>query len=260
MRYFFHSPQGRYPEIDIARGIAILMMVTFHGIYDLNYLGVMDIEVSKGFWRIFAISCASLFVFLVGLSLSISKDRAMAHGITGRDLWRKYLMRGGFLLLIGAGITIATYIIIGDGFIIFGILHLIGTSIILAPLFFRFGKANICIGYSIFLLALLLAGIRLMGISGPIWLAWLGLHPASFYSIDYEPLIPWFGLVLVGLGAGATLYPGGKPVFPLEIHPGPLNGLLSFAGRYSLLIYLVHQPVIIALLMATGLIDPSAIF
>jgi uncharacterized membrane protein len=255
MSYLFHSAQGRYPEIDAARGIAILMMVTFHVVYDLHYFGIMDIEVSSGFWRIFAISCASLFVFLVGLSLSISKDRAMARGIIGWELWKKYLMRGGFLLLIGLGITVVTYLVIGDGFILFGILHLIGTSIILAPLFFRLGKGNITMGFSLFIFSILLAGI-----SGPIWLAWLGFHPASFYSIDYEPLIPWFGLVLVGLGAGAVLYPGGKPLLTREIHTGPLTGFLAFTGRYSLLIYLMHQPVIIGLLMATGLIDPSVIF
>jgi uncharacterized membrane protein len=255
MSYFFHSAQGRYPEIDAARGIAILMMVIFHVLYDLHFFGIMDIEVSSGFWRIFAVSCASLFVFLVGLSLSISKDRAMAHGVNGRDLWKKYLMRGGLLLLIGLCITVITYITIGDGFILFGILHLIGTSILIAPLFFRFGKGNIYLGGSLFIFSFLLAGI-----SGPVWLAWLGFHPASFYSIDYEPLIPWFGLVLLGLGAGAVLYPGGKPLLSRDIRTGPLTGFLALAGRHSLLIYLVHQPVIIGLLMATGMIDLSVIF
>lgn len=255
MRYFFHSAQGRYPEIDAARGIAILMMVIFHLLYDLNYFGIMDVQVSSGFWRIFAITCASLFVFLVGLSLSISRDRAIAKGLTGQDLWKKYLKRGGALLLIGMGITVITYLTIGDGFILFGILHLIGTSILLAPLFFRFGKGNIYLGCSILIFSILLAGI-----SGPIWLTWLGFHPASFYSIDYEPLIPWFGLVLVGLGTGALLYPGGKSRWSGTIRTGPLTGVLALAGRHSLLIYLVHQPVIIGLLMAAGLLDPNLLF
>ncbi|MBT8507775.1 hypothetical protein AZH53_05005 [Methanomicrobiaceae archaeon CYW5] len=255
MKYFSHSPQGRYPEIDTARGIAILMMVTFHLLFDLNYFGVMDIEVSSGFWRIFAIICASLFVFLVGLSLSISKDRAIAKGISGQKLWKKYLMRGGGLLLMGLGITAITYLAIGDGFILFGILHLIGTSIMLSPLFFRFGKGNIYLGCSLFIFSILLAGI-----TGPIWLAWLGFHPAHFYSIDYEPLIPWFGLVLVGLGAGSYLYPEGKPRWSADIRTGPISGFLALAGRHSLLIYLVHQPVIIGLMMATGLLDPGLLF
>ena len=164
-------------------------------------------------------------------------------------------MRGGFLLLIAMGITAVTYAIIGDGYIIFGILHLIGTSILLAPLFFRFGKGNIYLGCSLFIFSMLLAGI-----AGPIWLAWLGFHPATFYSIDYEPLIPWFGLVLIGLGAGAILYPGGTPRWSETVRTGPLTGFLAGAGRYSLLIYLIHQPIIIGILMAAGLIDPGLLF
>ena len=35
-----------------------------------------------------------------------------------------------------------------------------------------------------------------------IWLLPLGIHPATFFSVDYEPIFPWFGVVLIGMGLG----------------------------------------------------------
>ena len=84
---------GRYWEIDAARGIAILMMITYHLLYDLSYFGVAAIPVTTGFWRVFALTCACTFVFLVGLSLHISRERALQKGMTGSTLAWKFLKR-----------------------------------------------------------------------------------------------------------------------------------------------------------------------
>ncbi len=141
-------------------------------------------------------------------------------------------------------ITIVTRLVLGDGYILFGILHLIGFSIVIAPFFFSFGRGNLLIA-----LALILLGWHVAGIEGPLWLAWLGIHPASFYSVDYEPLLPWFGLVLMGFVSGSLLFPGGKRRFNLPELGDPLGQGLVRLGRHSLLIYLVHQPLIIGLLL-----------
>jgi len=115
----------------------------------------------------------------------------------------------------------------------------------LSVLFFRFGKYNIFIG------VLFIAGGFFIGaVQGPIWLLPLGIQPASFASVDYTPLIPWFGAVLVGIGVGEFLYSGGVRQFTAPYVPDLLLRPLAFLGRYSLLIYLVHQPVIILLLSA----------
>ncbi|KAF1074665.1 DUF1624 domain-containing protein [Methanogenium sp. MK-MG] len=244
--------RARFWEIDTARGIAIMMMVTYHMIYDLVYFGVADIAVTSGFWRAFALTCACTFVFLVGLSLHISRERAMQRGVEGRALVRKYLMRGLFILALGCGITVVTWYVIGGGYILFGILHLIGLSICLAPLFFSLQRKNLIAG--VIVLAL---GLVMTGTGGPIWLAWLGIHPAGFYSVDYEPLIPWFGLVLLGLGTGAYLYPKGRPLRRITQPCPPVTDLLAAAGRHSLLIYIIHQPVLILLMMVAGIIPPD---
>ncbi len=237
----------RYWEIDLFRGIAIMMMVVFHLLFDINFYRIMSIEVNSGFWRLFAILTASCFVFIVGLSLSISHARSQKT-LQGADLYLKYLKRGIGIFSLGILISIVTYVYMGDGFVLFGILHLIGLSIIIAPFFFGFRRLNL-----LFALIFVILGGVVAGIEGSIWLAWIGIHPSSFYSVDYEPLLPWFGVVLMGLYTGMTLYPEGKRQYNLPDIKDPLGKSLVFLGRHSLLFYMLHQPVIIVLLfLITG--------
>ncbi|WAI01501.1 DUF1624 domain-containing protein [Methanogenium organophilum] len=249
-----NMPTARFWEIDAARGIAILMMITYHLLYDLVYFGVADIAVTSGFWRAFALTCACTFVFLVGLSLHISRERALQKGMTGSSLTWKYLMRGAFILALGCGITVVTWYVIGGGYILFGILHLIGLSICLSPFFFSLQKKNLIAGVIVIALSLVVTGTE-----GPLWLAWLGIHPAGFYSVDYEPLIPWFGIVLLGLGTGAYLYPEGRSLLQIKEPCPPVTGLLAAAGRHSLFIYIIHQPVIILVMLVAGVIPPGTL-
>ena len=104
---------------------------------------------------------------------------------------------------LALGITIVTYIFIGKGFIVFGVLHLIGLSLLLAYPFLRLERANFLIG-----LLFILLGVYFQTISvGFPWLLWLGLVPQDFYSVDYFPVFPWFGVILMGMGLGDWLYP-----------------------------------------------------
>jgi uncharacterized membrane protein len=85
--------------------------------------------------------------------------------------------------------------------------------------------------------------------AGSPWLLWLGLAPEGFYSLDYLPLLPWFGVVLMGIALGDFLYHGYKRRIALpDLGGALLVRPLAFLGRNSLLIYFVHQPALIALL------------
>jgi uncharacterized membrane protein len=235
---------SRFPEIDATRGIAILMMIIFHTVFDLHFFGIAPVNVATGFWRWFAMSTASLFLFVVGISLVVSYSRS-ATKLSGFALTKKFLFRGAGIFALGLLVTLGTLLYLHEGFIIFGILHLIGVSVVLSVLFFRFGKYNILLGL------LCIAGVFFIGsIQGPFWLLPLGIQPASFASVDYTPLIPWFGAVLIGMGAGDLLYGGGTRRFSAPHLPDRIVQPLAFLGRYSLVIYLVHQPVIILLLAA----------
>ena len=238
---------SRYWEIDIARGTAIIMMVIFHVVFDLGYFGIAPVSTGEGFWRYFGYATAALFLLIVGVSFSISYARAARH-LSGWQRYRKFLYRGLGIFALGMLVTLGTWLYLGEGYVLFGILHLIGISVILAPLFYRFGAFNIVLGG-----ICILAGFALGGMAGPFWLLPLGLHPASFWSVDYTPLFPWFGVILAGIGAGSFLYPGATRIFSVPKAPPAGSRVFIFSGIHSLLIYLVHQPVILLILqLLTG--------
>jgi uncharacterized membrane protein len=238
----------RFLEIDLIRGLAVIMMVLYHILFDIFFFGIYPIDVTTGFWKLFAIIIASLFLLLVGISFTISAAKAEVT-LNRRNYFMKYLKRGISILLIAALITIVTWWYLGEGYIIFGILHLIGVSIIIAPFFFHRKAISLYGG-----IGFIVVGILLQAVRGPSILLPLGIHPGSFYSVDYTPIFPWFGLVLIGIYLGELLYPDGKRGYSL---PEFLNyskvpefpgKVLAFLGRHSLAIYILHQPVIILLL------------
>jgi uncharacterized membrane protein len=234
----------RYREIDLVRGIAILMMVVFHTLFDLNFFSVLSVEVSGGFWRYFAFATASLFLLVAGISLTISRAK-MPGQVTRAQVIKKFFLRGAGIFLLGLLVTLCTWIYLKEGFIVFGILHLIGVSVMLSPLFFWLKKRAVLPG-----LLCIIMGYFLAPVNGPIWLLPLGIHPASFWSVDYEPLFPWIGCVLIGMGLGEYLYKDGQRQFVVPDIPVIIIQPLAFLGRHSLVIYLIHQPIIILLLAA----------
>ena len=106
-------------EIDLFRGIAILMMILFHTMFDISYFGISPLNVSTGFWRYFAYATASLFLMIVGVPLIISHDRAK-HTISGLSLALKFVYRGAFIFALGLLVTLGTWLYLGEGFVIFG--------------------------------------------------------------------------------------------------------------------------------------------
>ena len=68
----------RFWEIDALRGTAVVMMVIFHTVFSLSFFDIVNIDVVYGFWRVFALATATLFILIAGVSLSISSARARA--------------------------------------------------------------------------------------------------------------------------------------------------------------------------------------
>lgn len=249
----------RFWEIDSLRGIAIIMMVAFHLIFDLYYFGIYNFNVHSGFLWWFARITAFIFIFLVGVSLSLSYSRTtfLNNYKNQKELFFKYLKRGLKIFGYGLIITAVTWIFIGNGFIIFGILHLIGIAIILEYPFLKHKYINLILG-----IIFIAAGIYLMGFRFDFYgLLWLGFTPYSFYTLDYFPLLPWLGVVSLGIFFGNTIYenyarhfklPDFSKYFPIKV--------LGFLGRYSLLIYLIHQPVILFVLYILGYLNPNYFF
>jgi uncharacterized membrane protein len=224
------------------------MMVVYHLTYDLDIFGGYGIESTSGFWAWFADATASAFLVLVGISLAISYSRAGA----GQGLFGKYLRRGIRILAYGMALTIA-FLALGLGVVAFGILHLIGVSIILAYPLLKYRFANLLLGVSVIAVGWYL---RAQGVSSESpWLLPLGVVPENVPMPDYRPLLPWFGVVLLGLFAGNVLYGGGKRPADVPRRAPLLARPLVPLGRNSLFIYLIHQPILVALLAALGVID-----
>jgi len=244
--------RARFWEIDTLRGLAIIMMVLVHLRYDLVHYGGHGgpLLLAYGFWRDFARATASIFLFLVGVSLTISLAR-IEKGRKGPH-FSKYLKRGLTIFGWGMGITVVTWVLLREGAVWFGILHCIGVSIILAYPFLRLRWPNLIIGLVLIAVGALLSQRTY---SFP-WLMWLGFIPERLGSVDYYPLLPNFGIVLIGIFVGNLLYPGHARRVPLPDGSRSLAvRALSFMGRHSLLIYLIHQPIFIALLSLAGVID-----
>jgi uncharacterized membrane protein len=243
----------RFWEIDFLRGIAIIMMVLYHLLYNLYYFAHYNVNVYSGFWMYFARATATIFIFLVGVSISISFSRTKNISSDAKEarLFLKYLRRGLKVFSWGLIITLVTWIFLREGFIIFGILHLIGISIILAYPFLKLRYWNLFIGLFCIFLGAYLKGF----VFNFYWLFWLGFRPAQFYSVDYFPLLPWFGLVLIGIFFGNLLYPDYSRKFQLaNFSHFSVVKIFCFLGKHSLFIYLIHQPLVIALLYLFGML------
>jgi uncharacterized membrane protein len=239
------SSSERFWEIDVLRGIALLMMISYHVVFDLNYFGFTATDLNSPAVLVFIYPVGTLFLLLVGISLTLSYSR-VKHTLTKHQLRMKYLRRGCMIFCLGLLITLATWIYPNEGFIVFGILHCIGLSIILA---YPFLQSRL----SAFLLGMLCISIGIIlrmtvTVDFP-WLLWAGFVPTSFYTLDYFPLLPWFGVVLIGIFLGNSLYQNNTRSFAVKDHSAfIITRVLCFLGRHSLIIYLLHQLVIVGVL------------
>ena len=245
---------GRFWEVDAARGVAIVMVVLYHLVYDLDYLAGYGVRSTSGFWAAFADASAFTFVFLAGLSLSISFSRERRAGRRGLELFGKYLRRGLRIFAYGMLITLV-FLALGYGYVIFGILHLIGTSIVLAYPLMRFRFLNLILGLSMIAAGMYLDAkdVATEGAAG-ILLAPFGILPEGLFMPDYRPLLPWFGVFLVGVFFGKVLYEDRRREVPVSEAPA-CAAPVAVLGRHTLFVYLVHQPVLVAILVALGVVD-----
>jgi uncharacterized membrane protein len=124
---------------------------------------------------------------------------------------------------------------------------------VLAYPFLKYGKENLFFSLFFCLTGLYLRG-ETFGFSA---LLWLGFTPENFTTLDYFPIFPWFGVLLAGIFLGNSLYEGGERRFKIpKAGKNPLIKFTSIIGQHSLVIYFVHQPLFLALLFLSGLLNP----
>lgn len=254
--------EQRFWEIDALRGGAIVMMVTYHLLFDLYYFGIYPVQIDAFHLFILARTTAVIFLLLVGISLTLSYNRARLQRQSllndeNQPLLWKYIRRGLTIFSLGLLITLVTWVFIPSNFIVFGILHFIGLAIILEYPFLGKKYLNLSLAVIFIVLGIYLGQHIFTGS----WLLWLGLKTANFHTVDYFPLFPWLGVVSLGIFLGNTLYSNYQRQFPMpDISHYGLIKLASFLGRHSLLIYLIHQPILIIILYFTGSLELNYLF
>jgi uncharacterized membrane protein len=240
----------RIDGVDVARGIALLAMFVYHFAWDLSYFRLIRTDVAADpAWRWFAHVIAGSFLALVGASLVLAARGGIARGAFLRRL---ALVAGAATL-----VTVGTYFFLPYAYVFFGILHHIAVASVLGLAFLRLPLAVTALAAAIaFALPFLVAYPAL----DQSWLLWTGLSRLPVNSGDFVPLLPWFGCVLAGMVLARLALAGiGEErlsAFRAEAQPWRL---LSAMGRHSLPIYLVHQPLFIALLSVFLWFRPAAV-
>lgn len=245
MQKSLSAPSVRYHLIDVLRGFALVNMVIFHLMYDIfNIFSAgtgWNSEPLTIIWERFI--CCS-FIILSGVSFNFS---------------HRPFKRGMILNACGFLITIVTVLVIPSQAVWFGILNFLGCAMMLAyPLKEYLEKIKPVVGAvcSLLLFALLYGvpdgyvgffGIELFRLPEFLYgikaLAFIGFPSADFHSTDYFPIIPWIFLFIFGYFAWRAIKNCNADRFFKRRIP-----FFDFIGRHTLIIYILHQPIIMGIL------------
>lgn len=238
---------GRIPFLDELRGFLIVFVVWYHFMYDLVLFG-MD-----GSW-FFSFGMNNLRNCFVALLVMVS-------GISSH-LSRSNIKRGIKTLFLAMLLTLCTGLFMPGQLIIFGILHFFGVSMILYGILKKpLSRIPPAVGFAV---SVLLFAVTFDVFYGVIGIAGWGLTlplPAFLYnqpllyplgfsctglsSADYYPIIPWFFLFLAGGFCGDSVKNGKFPAFFYRSH----SPVLAAIGRHTMIIYLLHQPIIYGIML-----------
>ena len=233
----------RFEALDVARGLALAGMFTYHLAWDLGYFGLIDrnFPMTPGF-KLYGHVIATSFLALVGASLVLASRGGFKTG--------PYLQRLTMIVAACAGITAATYWMFPESYIFFGILHLIAIASVVAlpflnaPVWLTFAA-----GAAVFAAPFLIANAIF---DQPIW-QWSGLGLDQPNSNDWRPVFPWLAFTLFGVaGMRSALAVGIPERFAAWRASNAATRTLVFGGRHSLAVYLIHQPVFIALVFVAA--------
>lgn len=230
---------GRLQAVDVYRGLALVAMATYHALWDLNYYGLIEAGIGVDpVWLTAQRSILTAFLLLTGASLAL----AHADGIR----WRKFWMREAWLVAAALLVTIGTWFAFGPYLAYFGVLHAIALFSLMALAFVRLPLWAAAVAAALFLL---LPAVYQSDAFDPQTLDWIGFFKSTPETADLVPVFPWFGVVLVGV-IGMRLWRERAPFTWTSANRGVRA--LALLGRWSLLFYLVHQPLIFGIVTLIG--------
>lgn len=216
------NDKSRYPIIDFIRGFTIILMIFFHASFDLNHFGFIHVDIIHGkFWYFLPRLIVFLFFFAVGMSLKV------VHGEKIR--WKHFNQRLIKLIFFALLISVVTYFLFPDNWIYFGTLHSIALCSILSLPFLKHEKLALIVALALFIPSIFFDYN-------------LPFFELPFSSFDYISPFPWVGAPLLGIFAV-------KKNFHLKTIPEhKLTKYLNYLGKNSLVIYLIHQPILFGII------------
>ena len=223
-------------ELDAIRGFCILCVIAIHIIFDLQYF--WDLELSlPAIYQFIQANGAVIFILISG---------------TCATLGSRSFRRGAIVFSCGLLITVVTLgmYFLGmagrDIIIHFGILHLLGLSMMLYPLLKKLPTPLLAIlGILFTVLGYVLLAHRFQ----VEYLFVFGIRSPHYAAGDYFPIFPYLGWFCIGIVLGRTAYRNKRTLLPAVPENAALLRFFRFCGRHSLIIYLAHQPIVYVLLM-----------
>ncbi len=225
---------SRVAAIDALRGLALVAMIAYHFAFDLAWFRITGADFYRDpFWLHARTTILSSFLLLAGVSLVLAErsERGRAR------FWRHVGLIGACAIAVSAG----SYLVFPKSYIWFGVLHAIALSLLLVRPLAAHPRVALA------------AGVAAIAI-GNLWTSpafdnrawgWLGFATTKPVTEDYVPLLPWIGVVLIGVAAGHALV---RHEFRAIALFARLPPALAWLGRHSLAVYMLHQPLLLGLI------------
>lgn len=233
--------------LDELRGLCLILMILYHGLYDLTYIFGRNIPFRSLPLNMLQLFICCNFIFISGISSRFSRSN---------------IKRGAVVLGVGIVMSLVTWFFMPEQVVVFGILHLLGICMILHGLIFRKKQVEwISPLAGIIVCGLLFAftwGVSsgYVGFFG-LWKVFLpqalyrfyalspiGFLSPDFFSSDYFPLLPWMFLFFAGSFLGVPFRDNDMPEFFYKKH----IPFLGAVGKHTMIVYVLHQPVLYGLL------------
>jgi uncharacterized membrane protein len=231
-----NNNMSRSYEIDLLRGLAIVLMVIFHFCYDLTVFGWADFNTSQDMqWKLFRTIIVSGFLLAVGMSSYLAYQKSINY--------KKLAKAIGKLFTVSLFITMGSLFMHPKTWMYFGIIHFITVALPISVLFVRAPFMALVVGVG----CILGYWIGILNLY-PIW-EWAVLHLSiPSRTVDLVSFFPWIGVVLLGV------FVMHKNLFKIRVKPNIFLNQLVLLGQHSLIIYLIHQPILYGLLGLTDVI------
>ena len=259
------SQKKRFVEIDVVKGVAVLLMMFFHYFYLGKHMNVVNVNTDSGLLYLCAKLAHTTFIIASGMNLAISTS-----GKSSKEYIPKKVKRGLYLLAVGLIISYLTKIEFGDSYVKFGIMHFMGIATILSTFVMKVPILTYVISAGILLIHILLKTPSIKNRffevceKNPFMCFISGIMNLKYDSLDHFSLIPYLGYFLLGSAIAFTCYKiknvenelsqevnynynyddNGRKIEALgfldKYQDNPIVKGLAWVGKRSMMFYVVH--------------------